>query len=49
MEGHSWYLFPADARIVFEEDASRMWSRVLRKKGGDYAIVAMFPQDPQLN
>ncbi len=49
MQVHSWYLFPADAHIVFEEDAARMWSRVLRKKGGDYAIVAMFPQDPQLN
>lgn len=49
MKGRSWYLFPGDAHTVFEEDAERMWSRVLRKKGGDYAIVAMFPQDPQLN
>ncbi len=49
MADHSWYLFPADAYIVFEENVSRMWSRVLRRKGGDYAIVAMFPQDPQLN
>jgi putative transcriptional regulator len=49
MQGHSWYLFPGDAHTVFEEDAERMWSRILRRKGGDYAIVAMFPQDPQLN
>lgn len=49
MQGNSWYLAPADARTVFEEDAERMWSRVLRRKGGDYAIVATFPQDPQLN
>lgn len=49
MAGRSWYLFPADSHTVFEEDVTRMWSRVLRKKGGDYAIVAMFPPDPQLN
>lgn len=49
MQGNSWYLAPADAHTVFEEDYERMWSRVLRRKGGDYAIVATFPQDPQLN
>lgn len=49
MDGNSWYLAAADAYTVFQEDVERMWSRVLRKKGGDYAIVATFPQDPQMN
>jgi putative transcriptional regulator len=49
MTSNAWYLSFGDAHTVFEEDAEKMWSRVLRKKGGDYAIVATFPQDPQLN
>ncbi len=49
MQGNSWYLAKATAQIVFSEPHDKMWRRVLRAKGGDYAYLANFPEDPRLN
>ncbi len=37
---------PADA---FTEDPSRLWSEVLVRKGGQYALLATMPPDPSVN
>ncbi len=44
-----WILSDASAEDVFAEAPERLWRSVLRKKGGDYAILANFPDDPRLN
>lgn len=49
MQSNSWYLAKATAQIVFSEPHDKMWRRVLRAKGGDYAYLANFPEDPRLN
>ncbi len=49
MQLNSWYLAKATAQIVFSEPYDKMWRRVLRAKGGDYAYLANFPEDPRLN
>ncbi len=37
---------PADAFIA---DPARLWPEVLRRQGGELALVATFPDDPVLN
>ncbi len=34
---------------VFSEDAERLWSDVLERKGGRYGLVARMPEDPRVN
>ncbi|NTW48385.1 MAG: YqgE/AlgH family protein [Chlorobiales bacterium] len=45
----SWYQAEALADLVFSPVNDRMWSRALRTKGGDYAIIANTPEDPRMN
>ena len=44
-----WFLEPARADDVFCPDPEGLWSDVLKRKGGEYALVAMMPPDPSLN
>ena len=34
---------------LFTEDAERLWSDVLERKGGRYSLVARMPDDPRVN
>jgi putative transcriptional regulator len=49
LEGDSWIVEPPKAEDVFAEDPEELWSTVLRRKGGQFAIVAMMPYDPSVN
>ena len=49
LEEESWIVEPALPEDVFAEEAEELWSRVLRRKGGQYAVVALMPPDPSLN
>ena len=40
LEEESWIVEPAVVEDVFAEDADELWSRVLKRKGGQYAVVA---------
>lgn len=44
-----WIMTQAVAGDVFSLDPERVWRQVLRRMGGDYAILANFPGDPRLN
>jgi len=44
-----WFIEPADADDVFAEDPDGLWSSVLRRKGGQFELVARMPFDPSLN
>ena len=44
-----WIMSNGDARAVFESDPGALWRRILRKMGGEYAILSNFPEDPRLN
>jgi len=35
--------------LVFSARAQDLWSAVLRRMGGEYAMLANFPLDPSLN
>ena len=45
----SWIVVPADAEDAFLSDPDELWRRVLRRKGGKYALLAAMPFDPSLN
>lgn len=44
-----WFLEPARPDDVFSPEPEDLWSDVLERKGGEYALVARMPLDPSLN
>jgi putative transcriptional regulator len=44
----SWILEEADAEDVFGDDPD-LWGNVLRRKGGEFKLIATMPDDPSLN
>lgn len=49
LESGDWILEPARRRDVFSDSPRELWSDVLTRKGGSYALVARMPMDPSLN
>ena len=49
LETGDWILDPARAEDVFSSEPRELWSDVLIRKGGSYALVARMPMDPSLN
>jgi putative transcriptional regulator len=45
----SWIVEPALPEDVFVADPDALWSDVLRRKGGPFAVLALMPPDPSLN
>lgn len=45
----SWYVVDAESRDAFTDDPEDLWREVLRRQGGDLALVASFPDNPALN
>ncbi|PSQ85795.1 MAG: hypothetical protein BRD40_00065, partial [Bacteroidetes bacterium QS_1_65_9] len=44
-----WILTPADAELVFPESLEAFWRAVMRRMGGEYALLSNFPDDPRMN
>jgi putative transcriptional regulator len=45
----AWYLLPADPADPFSGAPTGLWRQVLRRQGGQLALLASLPQDPTLN
>jgi len=45
----SWLVFKGSKQFTFADDPRSLWSQVLRSMGNEYAILANFPEDPNLN
>lgn len=45
----SWLVLPAEADDLFSADPDGLWSTVLRRQGGPYALLSLMPPDPSLN
>ena len=45
----SWILEPARTEDVFVADPEALWSTVLRRKGAEFRVLALMPDDPSLN
>jgi putative transcriptional regulator len=49
LEESAWIVEPAIVEDVFAADPDGLWSSVLRRKGGPFAVLATIPPDPSLN
>ena len=49
LEEGSWIVEPARPEDVFTDDPEGLWSDVLRRKGGPFAVLAAMPPDPSQN
>lgn len=49
LEREDWITEPALADDVFTDDPDALWSTVLERKGGSFALLARMPPDPSLN
>jgi putative transcriptional regulator len=49
IENGDWIFDPAQRDDVFSGSPRELWSTVLTRKGGSYALVARMPLDPSLN
>jgi len=49
LERGDWILEPARLGDAFSNDAAGLWSEVLTRKGGSYALIARMPADPSMN
>ena len=49
LEHGDWFTEPALPQDVFTEEPAELWSAVLARKGGQFALVATMPLDPSLN
>jgi putative transcriptional regulator len=44
-----WIAHPAEPQDVFTDVPEELWSSVLTRKGGSYALIARMPLDPSVN
>lgn len=49
LEREDWIVEPARREDCFGDEAETLWSAVLMRKGGPFALVARMPLDPSLN
>jgi putative transcriptional regulator len=49
MEVDSWIVEPPLPAELFPDDPETLWSDVLERKGGQYALIARMPVDPSVN
>lgn len=45
----AWYVVASEATDAFSADPEHLWRDVLRRQGGELAMVATYPEDPGLN
>ncbi|HXZ65731.1 MAG TPA: YqgE/AlgH family protein [Streptosporangiaceae bacterium] len=45
----AWYVLPGEPADAFAAEPERLWEKVLRRQGGELALVATFPDDPTWN
>jgi putative transcriptional regulator len=49
IERGDWITEPATFDDAFASEPLALWSRVLTRKGGSYALIARMPADPSMN
>ncbi len=49
IDGGDWIAHPAEPRDIFTDVPEDLWSGVLTRKGGSYALIARMPVDPSVN
>jgi putative transcriptional regulator len=45
----AWFVLPGDPADAFAAEPEQLWRQVLRRQGGELALVATYPDDPVWN
>ena len=49
IEEGTWLLHPGSETHLFATDPDKLWRSVLREMGGEFAVLANYPDDPRMN
>ena len=49
IEQGGWFLANAADVLIFAEEPRTLWRTVMRSMGGEFALLANFPDDPRMN
>ena len=49
IEEGAWWVLESMEEDVFSDDPSGLWKKVLRRQGGELALMSAYPPDPSLN
>jgi len=49
LDDGGWYVVDAQPDDLVTPRPEQLWRRVLRRQGGNLAIVSLYPEDPRLN
>lgn len=49
MSTNSWIVADVSAEMIFEMDEENMWQQILKNMGGQFKLMAEYPESPQLN
>lgn len=49
IEEGSWIVSEASAELVFDERGDDLWRHLIRALGGEFALLANYPDDPRMN
>ncbi len=49
LEEGAWYVVPSRPSDPFSDDPDGLWRSVLRRQGGELALVSTYPDDPSMN
>jgi putative transcriptional regulator len=46
---NSWYVNSLPIDDIFSDDSEHLWQKILINMGGEYKVIATFPEDPSVN
>ncbi len=49
VDAGGWIITRPDVDLVFTDDPANLWRKTLRRMGGEYSVLANFPDDPRMN
>jgi putative transcriptional regulator len=49
LDEEAWITAPGAPDLLFDTDPDALWRTILRRMGGEYAVLANFPDDPRMN
>jgi putative transcriptional regulator len=46
---NSWIVTNSAQQYIFSKEPGKIWNKILKDMGGEYAIISMFPENPSVN
>ncbi len=49
LANNAWFLTHSSKDIIFTDKKETLWQDILKKMGGEFAVISSFPEDPSVN